>query len=182
MKAKQDAPRRVDWFAAARWFDPAPVKKTKHISLVLSGALATGAGLSEACHRRPPPPPPPPVSLVDKDWQAPPQLSESQSYTNNHYTPGVGYYHAPYQSWYPYPYNHFAPGWGYFHGGRWTQQPNENAMKDSRPSAAGTSAARSTWLNNSRSRSTSGGSSTSSSRSSSTSRGGFGSSSHSTAS
>ncbi|MBM3877641.1 MAG: hypothetical protein FJ386_13155 [Verrucomicrobia bacterium] len=182
MIVKQDASRRRGWFDPAGWFGTGPVKKSKHISLVLSGALATGAGLSEACHRRPPPPPPPPVSLVDKDWQAPPELSETQSYTNNHYTPGVGYYHAPFQSWYPYPYNFFAPGWGYYHGGRWSQQPNDSTMRESRPTAAGTSGARSMWLNNSRTRSSSGGSSTSTSRSSSTSRGGFGSSSRSTAS
>jgi hypothetical protein len=54
-------------------------------------------------------------------------------YTNNHYVRGAGYYHAPYQSWYPHPYNHYVPGQGYYHGGTWSPAPATHTTTASRP-------------------------------------------------
>lgn len=117
-----------------------------------------------------------------QDQGAVPLLSTNQTYTNNHYVPNVGYYHAPYQGWFPYPYNYYSPGWGYYHGGNWTPQPNGNTVTNSHPTSRATSSAHSTWSSSRSSGSSSGDGGSSSSSGSSTSRGGFGSSSHSTAS
>lgn len=55
-------------------------------------------------------------------------------YTNNHYVPGVGYYHAPYRAWYPLPYNHFDAQTGrYFHGGQWAAAPHLSITNLSEP-------------------------------------------------
>jgi hypothetical protein len=55
------------------------------------------------------------------------------AYTNNHYLPGAGYYHAPYHAWYPLPYNAYDPARGYYHGGVWTREPDENTLRVSQP-------------------------------------------------
>lgn len=50
---------------------------------------------------------------------------EGQSYANNHYVPGVGYYHAGYYSFYPFPFNHYDAGRrSYFSGGQWRGSPD----------------------------------------------------------
>ena len=135
------------------------MKRSKTIHLVLSGALAgsvlTGCGPSEEPTMMPPQPP----------------LSDSESYTNNHHVHGVGYYHAPYRSWFPYPYNHYIPGRGYFHGGNWSGDPHASATTASQPTSTAVRQAQSA-------RATSASTSTSSSgHLSGTSRGGFGGSS-----
>ena len=56
-----------------------------------------------------------------------------RTYQNNDFTPGVGYYHAPYHSWYPFPYNHYDPSRGYFAGGLWQAVPFALGMLSSRP-------------------------------------------------
>ena len=102
------------------------LKRSKHISLVLSGALATGswAGCNSDPEETPPQPDP---------------VSAQNTYTNNHYV-GTGshggYYHAPYHSWFPYPYNYYSPDRGYFHGGNWTPEPNRSPIAASKPSPA----------------------------------------------
>jgi hypothetical protein len=63
-----------------------------------------------------------------------PQLSTAQTYSNNDYIPGVGYYHAPFFGWYPFPYNHYDPTRGYYAGGLWQAAPFVLAMMSSRPS------------------------------------------------
>jgi hypothetical protein len=91
------------------------MKRSRQVVLVLSGALASG-GLT-GCQ----PDPPPPV------------VSADNTYTNNHYVSGAGYYHAPYRAWYPFPYNHHDPAQGYYYGGRWNQQPERPTVAASRP-------------------------------------------------
>ena len=60
----------------------------------------------------------------EDDVPSAPQVSSSQVYANNSFVPGAGYYHAPYQAWFPLPYNqHDARGW--YRGGQWRQQPDD---------------------------------------------------------
>ena len=50
---------------------------------------------------------------------------EGQAYANNHYVPGVGYYHAGYHGFFPFPYNFYDAGRGsYFTGGSWRSSPD----------------------------------------------------------
>ena len=81
------------------------------VVLVLSGALLTGCNPSE-----------------DSSW------GDSQSYTNNHYVAGRGYYHAPYHMWYPFPYNSYDPARrSYYHGGNYTTDPHVSSITASKP-------------------------------------------------
>jgi hypothetical protein len=57
-------------------------------------------------------------------------------YTNNSYLPGVGYFHAPFRSWYAHPYNHFDPQTQrYFYGGQWGASPHRSITNLSEPTA-----------------------------------------------
>jgi hypothetical protein len=61
-------------------------------------------------------------------------VSADNVYTNNHYLPGVGYYHAPFRAWYSLPYNHFDPqGQRYFQGGQWAATPHQSITNISAP-------------------------------------------------
>ena len=131
------------------------MKRSRKIVLVLSGTLATGAFVG--CQQ-------------SYDGTSAPAVSESASYTNNHYMPGVGYYHAPYRGWYPYPYNYYAADRGFFHGGNWTSEPHQSPVTTSQPTPISAHAA------NVRASPVPGRSSAGKSRS--ISRGGFGGSSH----
>ena len=99
------------------------MKRSKEIVLVLS-ALAAGAG----CERS----------------QPVMRLSADNVYTNNHYVPGVGYYHAPFHGWFPFPYNSYASGRGYYYGGNWNAAPDQQQVAASRPTADSVSHAQST--------------------------------------
>ncbi len=68
-------------------------------------------------------------------------ITAENVYTNNQYTPGVGYYHAPFRSWFPVPFNHFDPSRGYFRGGQWGATPESSAIAASRPEPAAAQAA-----------------------------------------
>lgn len=127
------------------------MKKSMVVTLVISGALLTGC---------------------DSGTQTPGTAGDySQSLTNNTFRTGYGYWHAPYRSWYPYPYNSYWPGRGYYHGGLYTEQPYVSVITSSQPTVSGSSGGGSrNWFH-----STSSGSSHSSG---SISRGGFGSSGH----
>ena len=134
------------------------MKRSRKIVLVLSSTLATGALIG--C--RP---------TYDSDASlADISESESESYTNNHFVLGAGYYHAPYHAWYPYPYNWYISGHGYYHGGSWTSEPHQSPVTASQPTPA---AARAAGLQTGHTtRGSSGG------KSSSIARGGFGGSAH----
>jgi hypothetical protein len=65
-----------------------------------------------------------------------PSTNASDVYTNNHYLPGVGYYHAPFRAWYALPYNHYDPqSRRYFQGGQWAATPYASITNVSGPTA-----------------------------------------------
>jgi hypothetical protein len=90
--------------------------------LVISGAILNG------CSRQAP------------DWQAQSDSASSEIYTNNTYVAGRGYYHAPYHSFFPFPYNAFIPGRGYYHGGQYRNEPDRSGIAASSPSIGATTA------------------------------------------
>ena len=91
------------------------MKRSKLVTLVISGAILAG------CDDR----------SGGGNWQY-----GDQPLTNNTYSPGYGYWHAPYSSWYPYPYNSYTPGLGYYHGGTYSESPHVSSITSSRPSIA----------------------------------------------
>ena len=95
-----------------------------HLALMTTATLAAWTG----CGRRDPASDSTPISA-------------DNTYTNNQYTPGVGYYHAPFRTWFPVPYNHFDPSRGYFRGGQWAPAPESPAIAASRPEPASAAAA-----------------------------------------
>jgi len=96
-----------------------------------------------------------------------------EEYPNNYYAPGMGYYHAPHHSFFPFAFNAFQAGRGYYHGGSWWPSPNTSSIRSSTPSTSAMSQLKHTLTP---------GTAVSGSRSHvsspSVSRGGFGSSSH----
>lgn len=93
------------------------MKRSQRIRLVLLGTLSAGA--FDACS--------PSASSTGA-------VSTGGVYTNDHYLPGVGYYHAPYRAWYPMPYNHYdAAQRLYYHGGQWAAEPHQSITNLSQP-------------------------------------------------
>jgi hypothetical protein len=89
------------------------VKKSRCVRLILLGTLSAGA-------------------LAGCQQNAP--VTADCVYTNNFYISGVGYYHAPFRTWYPLPFNHFDPRTErYFYGGQWGTAPFENITNISSP-------------------------------------------------
>jgi hypothetical protein len=105
------------------------VKRSRSIRLVLIGGVSAGlagCGPSGSQARSEP-------------------LSASEVYTNNHYVPGVGYYHAPFRAWYGFPYNHFDAKLNrYYHGGQWSEVPHESITNISSPTPVVASQAQTT--------------------------------------
>jgi hypothetical protein len=130
------------------------MKRSRSVVLVMSGTLAAGAlaGCDQSRNST--------ATTVEVD--------DNETYTNNHFVLGAGYYHAPYRGWYPYPYNWHVAGHGYYHGGTWTSEPEQSPVTASRPTAE---AARVAGVHGA-------GRSGSAGRSASVSRGGFGGSAH----
>lgn len=94
------------------------MKRSRSIRLILLGGLSAGAlaGCSQSGQK--------------------PSISAENSYTNNYYVPGVGYYHAPFRAWYSLPYNHFDPQQKrYFYGGQWGPEAYESITNISQPTA-----------------------------------------------
>lgn len=59
---------------------------------------------------------------------------QGNAFTNDHYLPYAGYYHAPYRAWFPHRYNYFDPQQQkYFHGGLWSEQPHQSFTNISTP-------------------------------------------------
>ena len=72
----------------------------------------------------------------DQVGNQPPPVSAGCVYTNNHYVPGVGYYHAPFRAFYSLPYNHFdAQRKSFFYGGQWSFYPHQSITNISPPTA-----------------------------------------------
>jgi hypothetical protein len=90
------------------------VKRSKNIRLVLMGGLSAGA--LAGC------------------GPSSPAIDNTSVFTNNHYVPGVGYYHAPFRAWYALPYNHYdARDSRYYWGGQWGASPHESVVNISSP-------------------------------------------------
>ena len=113
---------------------PPPVaaeRRSKQIALVLLGTMGVvgGAAVWEAWQR---------AGLENNSTVTPPEapaapLAADRDYPNNDFTPGVGYYHAPYRSWFPFPFNHHDPSRGFFGGGLWQAAPFAAGLLSSRP-------------------------------------------------
>lgn len=76
-------------------------RRSKQIALVLLGTMGVvgGAAVWEAWQR---------AGLENNPTVTQPEapaapLAADRDYPNNDFTPGVGYYHAPYRSWFPFP-------------------------------------------------------------------------------
>jgi hypothetical protein len=144
------------------------MKRSRQVTLLLSGALATLV-VGPACRRRPPPPPP--QTMIERG-----EHRADQDQVNNSYVPGYGYYQSYYHRWYPYPFNWFVPDWGYYYGGDWHNRPFSGyAPMSSRPIFSSSS-----WFGGGGGRSFFSSSSSPGSgfAGSSVSRGGFGSTGH----
>ena len=92
------------------------MKRSEKIVLVLSGAVATA------------------LAGCGRDSSGLARLSPNNVYTNNHYVPGAGYYHAPFHGWYPHPHNSYNPDRGYYYGGNWNAYPDDRNILSSKPS------------------------------------------------
>ena len=93
------------------------MKRSKSIRLVLLGGLSAGA-----------------VTGCDPPNEGPPEISATALYTNNHFLPGVGYYHAPFRAWYARPYNEYNPESAlYYYGGQWGAAPHVSITNLSSP-------------------------------------------------
>ncbi len=96
------------------------MKRSQQIRLILIGTLSSAA-----------------LSSGDSSAQTPPPGGYALSgnvFTNDHYLPTAGYYHAPYRAWFPLRYNYFdAEQQKYFHGGRWTTEPHQSITNISAP-------------------------------------------------
>ena len=98
------------------------MKKSSAVMLVISGALLTGCDSS------------------DSSW------GSSQTYTNNHFMSGRGYYHAPFHGWYPFPYNHYDTTRGYYQGGSYSTAPHVSSITASKPAVSSSASARSSSI------------------------------------
>jgi hypothetical protein len=106
------------------------IKRSRGITLLLAGSLATTLG--QGCSREIVPPSPSGHAKVLQAWQ----LDDDQDQDNNTYVPGFGYYQSVYHTWFPYPMNWYYPGTGYYYGGSWNDEPFRGTVPvRSRPSA-----------------------------------------------
>jgi hypothetical protein len=107
------------------------VKRSRKISLVLLGGLSAGALTSCA----------PTIEGV-------PRISPDDVYANNQFVEGAGYYHAPFNAFFPQPYNYFDPRRKqYFFGGQWGPVPHRSIINVSAPTPEAAVAAQAGRLN-----------------------------------
>jgi hypothetical protein len=119
--------------------EPPPMRRSAKVALVLlgtAGVVGVGALAFDSWRRArdedaPPPAPQPPA----------PPISATQTYPNNDFIPGVGYYHAPYHGWFPFPFNYHDPSRGYYGGGLWQAAPFIANLLSSRPTEQSVAAA-----------------------------------------
>lgn len=73
-----------------------------------------------------------------------PRITTDSVYTNDTYIAGAGYYHAPFNAFFPIAYNHFDSARGqYYAGGSWQAEPHRSVINISAPTAAAALAAES---------------------------------------
>ena len=106
-------------------------RRSKQVALVLLGTMGVIGGVVvwDAWRRAQPDPS---ATTAPPDAPTPP-VAADRTYQNNDFTPGVGYYHAASQAWFPFPYNHHDPSRGYFAGGLWQAVPFAAGLLSSRP-------------------------------------------------
>lgn len=92
------------------------MKRSKAIRLVLLGGFSAGA-------------------LTIGATGIEPRISPDSVYTNDYFVPGAGYYHAPFNAFYPQPYNLYDQQKKmYFYGGSWHASPHRSIVNISAPS------------------------------------------------
>ena len=62
--------------------------------------------------------------------------SAVEEYPNDYYVQGMGYYHAPHHSFFPYRFNSYDPGRGYYYGGSWWPTASPSTVRSSSPSGS----------------------------------------------
>lgn len=93
------------------------MKRSRSVQRLLLGGLTAGALASSAVAQT-----------------AFPRVTPSNFYTNDVQIPGVGYYHAPFQAFFPLPYNHYDPQRRqYYSGGQWSPVPHRSIVNISSP-------------------------------------------------
>lgn len=115
-----------------------PMRRSTQVALVLLGAAGVVGAATLWDYTRPEPQPP--VANADQPLEA---ADANKEYSNNQYSPGLGYYHAPYFGWFPFPWNYHDSGRGYFAGGNWHASPLTPTVDRSRPTAQAVSVANS---------------------------------------
>jgi hypothetical protein len=116
-----------------------PGRRSQQIALVLLGTMGVvgGAVVWDAWRRAQPDTP----AATEQPGVPSPPVAADRDYQNNDFTPGVGYYHAPYRSWFPFPFNHHDPSRGFFGGGLWQAAPFAAGLLSSRPTGDAVSSA-----------------------------------------
>lgn len=75
---------------------------------------------------------------------AEPRITPQNYYTNDSFIRGAGYYHAPFQGFFPLPYNHYdSQRRLYYFGGQWGPAPHRSIVNLSTPTAAAAQSAQS---------------------------------------
>ena len=101
------------------------MKRSRKISLVLLGGLSAGA-----------------LTSCAPQVEGEPRISPDNVYANNQYVQGAGYYHAPFNAFFPQPYNFFDTNRKlYFYGGQWGPAPHRSVVNVSAPTVAAALAA-----------------------------------------
>lgn len=107
------------------------MKRTRSIRLVLIGGLS--AGSVTGCGPTAPSSSPTPAAAAPSTIFNS-AITTSAVFTNNHFVPGVGYYHAPFRAWYSLPYNYYNTNAGlYYAGSQWMPVPFASAINISSP-------------------------------------------------
>ncbi len=106
------------------------MKRSRKISLVLLGGLSAGA-----------------LTSCAPQLGGEPRISPDNVYENNYYVRDVGYYHAPFQAFYPQPYNFYdSRRRQYYYGGTWGNAPYRSIVNVSAPTLEAATAAQNTRL------------------------------------
>lgn len=112
-----------------------PQKRSGCVNLVIIGTVVGICGFGiYSCTRE-----------EEVEDEAVSYVSSGNSYTNNHHVPGVGYYHAPFRNWFPFPFNQHDPGRGYYYNGGWHGSPNTSGITSSMPDSPAVSRVNSAW-------------------------------------
>lgn len=62
------------------------------------------------------------------------RVTPESYYTNDYYLSGAGYYHAPFQAFFPQPYNSYDSARKmYYYGGQWAAEPHRSIVNISAP-------------------------------------------------